>query len=67
VWVETHPTKTQPNRREQTMKPKNYEELEAVVTDYFNDSRRSAAETKEDLNGIIEHVETLLETMNGDE
>jgi hypothetical protein len=49
------------------MKPKTYEELEAVVTYYFNDSRRSAAETKEDLNGIIEHIETLLETMNGDE
>lgn len=49
------------------MNPKNYEQLEKIVTDYFSDNCRSTTQTKEDLLGIVEHIECLIEALDGDE
>lgn len=44
-----------------------YEQLEKAVLNYFGDTSRSAEETKNDLQGLIEFIQTLVESIEADE
>lgn len=43
-----------------------YERAEKAINDYFSDTSRGPAETKEGLHGLRDHIETLLDALEAD-
>lgn len=43
-----------------------YDKAEKAITDYFGDTSNTPEETKEGLQGLRDHIETLLEALAAD-
>lgn len=43
-----------------------YERAEMAINDYFGDTSREPAETKEGLQGLRDHVEAMIEALEAD-
>lgn len=43
-----------------------YDKAEKAITDFFGDTSRSPEQTKEGLQGLRDHIETLLEALAAD-
>lgn len=43
-----------------------YERAEQAINNYFGDTSRTPAETKEGLQGLRDHIETLIDALEAD-
>jgi len=43
-----------------------YEQAEKAINNFFGDTSKEPQETKEGLQGLRDHIETLLETLEAD-